>query len=575
MESGSDASPQQPPQRPSSGSRLTPSKATSSSKVVAGDYQLAGKLGRGGSGGVYKAIHRLKGHIVAIKVISVLNVPKDQISNVEAEIRLMRGLKHPNIVKYIDSKLEGSDLCIVLEYVEGGSLSKIMHDVGQGTLPESLVTIYISKMLRGLVYLHSEGVIHRDIKAANILVDRDGEVRLADFGVAIQTQSSTMGSGAVRDVVGTPYWMAPEVITGEPYDQSADIWSLGITAYEMATGRPPYYSLHAMRALFLIPTNEPPRLEEGHWSEHFRSFMASCLQKEASARPSATALCDHPFIAGALDSSALCELARGSVARQQRPAPPPKRGAALADAGPPTPPSPEPGDRPVWDFGSTQGTTAGDLTSQLVEFAAQSAGHAEDGVPSNLPDGSGQPADGETAKAPASRDTTETAATSGSADSRVAPATSDDLARPSPRPQPDGHDSALAEAVRDALEEAALSVDASRADELDRLLQQSFCAMERASVGSARRFAAALLLRLSEPGEADDPAPARADATRRAAIRRCAPAGAARCRLALIHCSKLRLPHSGRGHAHGRGDATKLGMADFLEHRWRSKLLNT
>ena len=264
MESGSDASPQQPPQRPSSGSRLTPSKATSSSKVVAGDYQLAGKLGRGGSGVVYKAIHRLKGHIVAIKVISVLNVPKDQISNVEAEIRLMRGLKHPNIVKYIDSKLEGSDLCIVLEYVEGGSLSKIMHDVGQGTLPESLVTIYISKMLRGLVYLHSEGVIHRDIKAANILVDRDGEVRLADFGVAIQTQSSTMGSGAVRDVVGTPYWMAPEVIKMSGATDRSDVWSVGCTVIELLTGAPPYSELGQVPALFRIvqdvhPDGQRPR----------------------------------------------------------------------------------------------------------------------------------------------------------------------------------------------------------------------------------------------------------------------------------------------------------------------------
>ena len=534
-----------------------------------GNYELHELIGHGSFGHVYRGVQRDSGALVAIKTIN-LEEADEEIETIQQEIALLSQCQSPHVTQYIESFVHGPDLWIVMEYLAGGSIADILE--AQARLSEPQIATVCHAMLRSLEYLHTQDKLHRDIKAANVLLSAEGRVKLADFGVSGQLSST---ASKRNTIVGTPYWMAPEVITGEPYDQSADIWSLGITAYEMATGRPPYYSLHAMRALFLIPTNEPPRLEEGHWSEHFRSFMASCLQKEASARPSATALCDHPFIAGALDSSALCELARGSVARQQRPAPPPKRGAALADAGPPTPPSPEPGDRPVWDFGSTQGTTAGDLTSQLVEFAAQSVGHAEDGVPSNLPDGSGQPADGETAKAPASRDTTETAATSGSADSRVAPATSDDLARPSPRPQPDGHDSALAEAVRDALEEAALSVDASRADELDRLLQQSFCAMERASVGSARRFAAALLLRLSEPGEADDPAPARADATRRAAIRRCAPAGAARCRLALIHCSKLRLPHSGRGHAHGRGDATKLGMADFLEHRWRSKLLNT
>ena len=292
-----EASPSQPPQRPSSGSRLTPSKGTSSSKVVAGDYQLAGKLGRGGSGVVYKAIHRLKGHIVAIKVISVLNVPKDQISNVEAEIRLMRGLKHPNIVKYIDSKLEGSDLCIVLEYVEGGSLSKIMHDVGQGTLPESLVTIYISKMLRGLVYLHSEGVIHRDIKAANILVDRDGEVRLADFGVAIQTQSSTMGSGAVRDVVGTPYWMAPEVIKMSGATDRSDVWSVGCTVIELLTGAPPYSELGQVPALFRIVQDVHPPLPDLTANDPvLHDFLMRCFQKDPLDRADAQSLSEHRWL---------------------------------------------------------------------------------------------------------------------------------------------------------------------------------------------------------------------------------------------------------------------------------------
>jgi len=269
-------------------------------RTVVGDYQLAGKLGRGGSGVVHKAIHVRKGHIVAVKLISVAGVPEDEISSIEMEIRLMRDLHHPNIVKYIDSKLEGSELCIVLEYVEGGSLAKIMHDVGQGTLPATLVALYLSKMLRGLVYLHSEGVIHRDVKAANILVDREGEVRLADFGVAISTRGGSIsgeGEGGMTDVVGTPYWMAPEVIKMSGATDRSDVWSVGCTVIELLTGAPPYADLPQVPALFRIVQDvHPPLPDLAAQDPTLHDFLMRCFQKDPQDRADARSLAEHRWL---------------------------------------------------------------------------------------------------------------------------------------------------------------------------------------------------------------------------------------------------------------------------------------
>ena len=125
------------------------------------------------------------------------------------------------------------------------------------------------------------------------------EVMISEVDTTQRRRASSAPTSSSGKPVGSKGRGKDEVIQGEPYDQSADLWSLGITAYEMATGKPPYYTLHAMRALFLIPTNEPPQLDEGSWSESFRSFMGACLQKEPSLRPTATALCSHPFVAGA------------------------------------------------------------------------------------------------------------------------------------------------------------------------------------------------------------------------------------------------------------------------------------
>eukprot|EP00698_Gefionella_okellyi_P024813 TRINITY_DN8855_c0_g1_i1.p1 TRINITY_DN8855_c0_g1~~TRINITY_DN8855_c0_g1_i1.p1 ORF type:complete len:951 (+),score=286.04 TRINITY_DN8855_c0_g1_i1:50-2902(+) len=253
-------------------------------------YQVGEPIGKGGFGHVFKAIHIESGETVAIKSISLENIPKDQLGAIMMEIELLQKLQHKNIVKYITFFKTKEFFHIVLEYVENGSLTSIIKKMG--TFPESLVVRYIAQVLEGLVYLHEQGVIHRDIKGANILTSKDGVVKLADFGVA--TKLADAGD-VTMDVVGTPYWMAPEVIEMSGVGPASDIWSVGCTIVELIAGNPPYFELDPMPALFRIVQDDHPPIPDGI-SPAGVNFLLQCFQKNPSLRVDAAELLKHPWI---------------------------------------------------------------------------------------------------------------------------------------------------------------------------------------------------------------------------------------------------------------------------------------
>ncbi|KAI9342903.1 kinase-like domain-containing protein [Obelidium mucronatum] len=255
-------------------------------------YQTLERIGKGSFGEVYRGVKKSNGQIVAIKVLD-LDTDDEEIMDVQKEISVLSHIDNDYITRYHGSYLVGTKLWIVMDFAAGGSLRNLLKS---GAIEERCIAIIAREILHALIYLHkSVKIIHRDIKAANILITENGHVKLCDFGVA-----GHMSTTGVRrnSFVGTPYWMAPEIITRSQYDFKADIWSLGITIIELATGNPPFANHDPRKAIFLIPRSRPAQLE-GDFSPQIKEFIALCLTEEPEQRPSADELLKTRFIKSA------------------------------------------------------------------------------------------------------------------------------------------------------------------------------------------------------------------------------------------------------------------------------------
>ncbi|XP_055378323.1 serine/threonine-protein kinase 4 [Condylostylus longicornis] len=264
-------------------------------------FDIICKLGEGSYGSVYKALHKESSSVVAIKLVPV----ESDLHEIIKEISIMQQCDSPYVVRYYGSYFKQYDLWICMEYCGAGSVSDIMR-LRKKTLNEDEIATILNDTLKGLEYLHLRRKIHRDIKAGNILLNTEGHAKLADFGVAGQL-TDTMAKR--NTVIGTPFWMAPEVIEEIGYNCVADIWSLGITALEMAEGKPPYGDIHPMRAIFMIPQKPPPSFREpDRWSTEFIDFVSLCLVKNPEERATASTLLEHDFIRNSKPRSILNQI---------------------------------------------------------------------------------------------------------------------------------------------------------------------------------------------------------------------------------------------------------------------------
>mmetsp|Transcript_26464 Transcript_26464/g.61980 ORF Transcript_26464/g.61980 Transcript_26464/m.61980 type:complete len:527 (-) Transcript_26464:133-1713(-) len=264
------------------------------------ELDILNLIGEGSFGAVYRATHKSSGAVVAVKVIANASSSKSEEEKIKGEIEILSRCDSPYIVGYFECFIKPAtskpgEMWIVMEYCEGGSMTDILEANAGYSLPEDCIRAVCASIVLGLEYLHGiANVCHRDIKCGNVLLTSEGHVKLADFGVSAEL-SNTLNKR--KTVVGSPYWMAPEVIRESHYDGRADVWSLGITCIEMAEGAPPHANLHPLRAIFVIPTKPAPTLADpDNWSPEMLDFVRACCQKDASQRRDSASLSTLPFI---------------------------------------------------------------------------------------------------------------------------------------------------------------------------------------------------------------------------------------------------------------------------------------
>uniref|UniRef100_A0A667XNF7 non-specific serine/threonine protein kinase n=1 Tax=Myripristis murdjan TaxID=586833 RepID=A0A667XNF7_9TELE len=271
-------------------------------------WEIVGELGDGAFGKVYKARNKETDALAAAKVIETKC--EEELEDYMVEIDILAKCDHRYIVKLLDAFYHDNKLWIMIEFCPGGAVDATMLELDRG-LMEPQIQVICRQMLEALDYLHGMKIIHRDLKAGNVLLMLDGDIKLADFGVSAKNTKTLQRRDSF---IGTPYWMAPEVVMCEtmkdaPYDYKADIWSLGITLIELAQIEPPHHELNPMRVLLKIAKSEPPTLDQPHkWSQEFKDFLKKALDKNPESRPTAAQLLEHPFVSSVKSNRPLREL---------------------------------------------------------------------------------------------------------------------------------------------------------------------------------------------------------------------------------------------------------------------------